>query len=104
MTQFCSTVFSQRYRIQGDSSLKAMQNSTPCFAAAKRAVQPQAKPGGFADIASTCVYSLSAAQSFQRARSLVCIRVPVKAKVSHKLPADDGPGNTPQVHSCIGNG
>lgn len=42
---------------------------------------------------------LCAGQSSQRPRSLVCIRVPVKAKVDHKPPPDDGPGNTPQVHS-----
>ncbi len=54
---------------------------------------------------ATALYSLCAArflragQRFQRTRSLVCIRLPIKAKVDHKLPADDGPGNTAQVHS-----
>jgi len=42
---------------------------------------------------------LRAGQIFQRVRSLVCIRVPVKAKVNHELSADDGSGNTPQVYS-----
>ena len=42
---------------------------------------------------------LCAGQSSQRPRSLVCIRVPVKAKVDHKPPPDDGPGNALQVHS-----
>src|ERR1700722_6901864 len=45
-----------------------------------------------------------AVQSFQRARSLVCLRFPIKAKVGHKLSANDDPGNTAQVHSGIGNG
>ena len=51
------------------------------------------------------LYSLCASlflrtgQSFQRAGGLVCIRVPIKAKVGHKLAANDGPGNTPQIHT-----
>jgi hypothetical protein len=42
---------------------------------------------------------LCAGQSIQCARSLVCIRFPIKTKVNHELPADDGPGNTAQVYS-----
>jgi hypothetical protein len=72
-----------------------------------------ANAGSFAYIAafllatalcSLCVCRfLRGGQSFQCARSFVCIRVPIKAKVNHKFPADDGPRNTPQVYSRIGN-
>src|ERR1700722_14031138 len=58
------------------------------------------KPAFPVALSSLCASRfLRIGQSFQRAGGLVCIRLPIKTKVGHKLAANDGAGNSPQIHT-----